>query len=239
MIAPHHRGPSPRPPPRKQRGPADGVRCSMPPPPPPKPDHLARTRLISAASALLAAGGLGAISEHAVAAQAQLPADAVRTCFGDTDALLAATTFALASFDIFSEPEPRYVSRSVAKVLDALAVSHRRYVDDDPNRYAALLQLAAASVFVGHELLDPLAERHRRSRATVEHHLRALDGQGLLAAGHDLAAVAGVFVDAATGIEMCHVLDRDEELRRLGYAALQLSLLERLTHPPAHLRHRD
>ncbi|MEN0015906.1 MAG: hypothetical protein AAGC46_21250 [Solirubrobacteraceae bacterium] len=193
-----------------------------------EPSRRVSGRALAAITFLLAQGGAAAVADVEEAARhGQGP---VAGHVAQDGTLLLPTTEALAAAPVLPEPTPGTAPRSVAEVVDGLLAAHRAYVDADPDRFVAITHLASAAVFGRRELLAPLADRNRRTRATAHQHLLRLHDVGLVAQPRaDLRSIARLLVDSATGIELCHKILPDSAVRDATYAELSRTIQDRLT----------
>lgn len=201
------------------------------------PDDRAERGLIRAAGTLVARGGVPSVSLVAVEQLAALGDGVVERRFGGLPALLMATASTFAGATVIEQPVPAPAEGggppSVEATLARLVRAFRAYVDEDETRFSALLQFGSAAVFGERQYLTLIAAQHRRTAAAVSSHLAVLHRAGLTGvATADLATIAALFADTSRGIEMCHLLDRDEGLRETGYRELAQTLARRLANAP-------
>lgn len=194
-----------------------------------QPEAAVRHRLIESTIAIIAADGVRAVTATAVTEHATLRVHTVSRFFGSRDQLLQSAALSVVGDAVLPFPDPRDSGDTPLVTLDRLARAHRRHTARSPERFAALLQLSSAALFTAPSLRPVLASRHRRVRATAEAHLRQLQVAGSIRAELELPVVAAGLMDAMTGIEICHLIDADAQIRDAAYRELCLGLTTRLT----------
>ncbi|MDO9356917.1 MAG: PAS domain-containing protein, partial [Solirubrobacteraceae bacterium] len=185
-----------------------------------------RQELVRTMIALVARDGVAAAVGAAEEGLAGHSPALIAELFGDAEGLLEAAAHSVASTPVLLPPRPGQPVDSVRGTVEALASEHRAYVDADPVRFAAVVQFASAGIFGRRSLQGPMADRHRRTKFAARARLAPLRGGALTTA--DVASVAEALVDGATGIEMCHLMDRDLGLRLRAYEPLVESAVARL-----------
>ncbi len=185
-----------------------------------QPDAVIRRRLLDATIALVAADGVRAVNAASVTSAASVERSAVTRYFGSCDQLLLSAALLVTRRTVLPVPRPLSASRSTISTLTSLAEAHRGYVDRSPERFAAILQLSSAALFGTPQILAPLAARTAKARAAAEAHLTQLQSAGRIRPGTEISLIAAGFVDAMTGIEICHIIDQDATIRDDGYRGL-------------------
>lgn len=192
-----------------------------------QPDAAVRSRLIDATIPIVALHGVRAVDSATVCHAAMLEVSAVSRYFGSTDRLLRSTVQSVARRPVLPLPAQDDPSRTAEEMLTFLALTHRRYVARSPVRFAAILQFSSATLFGWYALRPPLSVRHARSRTTAKDHFIPFDRSGD-PEHQSFDALADAFVNALTGIEMCHVIDGDPTVRDASYAGLVTAFGPRL-----------
>jgi hypothetical protein len=190
-------------------------------------------RVVDATVGILAIDGVAAVSEAVVADAAMIDLRDLRGMFASVPELLLATAVELSAFQALRPPGAGAAGRSAAETVQFLVDQHHDRVSNQPTRFAALVQLSSASMFAQPELRPPLAARARRARRATWQHFELLEHERRIPLGKDLAAIAGAFVDALTGVELCHLVDRDEALRDAAYREVATTVTLRLKRPLA------
>lgn len=189
------------------------------------PAAVVRHRLIDATVGLVAEGGSRAVTASTVARRAGVGQSAVIRSFGGRDQLLKSAAASLARVPVLPAPDPRDASDSIEATLQRLVRAHRAFAARSPERFAALLQFSSAALWDAPSLGPILASRNASIRATARAHLVQLQASGEAASTADVTILAAGFVDAMTGIEICHLVDDDPVARDAAYRELCAALL--------------